>query len=68
MSVIANGPVIRPQGAGARLQTVWRRFARAMRRLDRGERYSPVLCVAALVMVGLIVKTMPAIQMLLAHD
>ena len=67
MSVIANGPVVRPQGAGAKLQLVWRRCARALRRLDRGERYSPVLCVAALVMVGLIVKTIPTIQTLLAH-
>ncbi len=40
----------------------WRRMMRALRRLDRGERYSPVLCVAMLLIVGLAVKSSPAIH------
>jgi hypothetical protein len=46
-----------------------RRAARAMRRLGHGERYSPILCVATLLIVGLLVKTAPLIQQVhLAHN
>jgi hypothetical protein len=40
----------------------WQRFARALRRFDEDERYSPVICVATLLIVGVIVKLIPAIQ------
>ena len=40
----------------------WRRVARALRRFDNDERYSPVICVATLLIVGVIVKLIPAIQ------
>ncbi len=39
-----------------------RRMMRALRRLDRSERYSPVLCVAMLLIIGLVVKSSPAIH------
>src|SRR5262249_43026345 len=39
-----------------------RQLARACRRFDAGEQYSPLLCVAMLLIVGLIVKLFPAIQ------
>jgi hypothetical protein len=35
----------------------WRRMMRALRRFDHGERYSPVLCIAMLLIVGLLVKS-----------
>ena len=67
MSVIASDTVIRPRRAGSKAR-IWPRFARVLRRFDRGERYSPVLCIAALLMTGLMVKTVPAIQTFLAHN
>ncbi len=35
----------------------WRRTMRSLRRLDHDERYSPVLCIATLLIVGLLVKS-----------
>ena len=43
-----------PGRIGAKRQG-WRRMMRALRRLD--ERYSPVLCIAMLLVVGLLVKS-----------
>jgi hypothetical protein len=63
MSVI--GYDARPRGTGPRM---WRRAARALRRLDRAERYSPILCVATLLIVGLLVKTAPIFHAYLAQN
>jgi hypothetical protein len=67
MSVIGYDAAARPRSVGAKRQ-VWPRVARAVRRLDRAERYSPVLCVAMLLIVGLLVKTAPLIHTYLAHN
>jgi hypothetical protein len=67
MRVIGFDASPRPQSVGAKRQ-VWPRRARAVRRLDRAERYSPILCIATLLIVGLLVKTAPIIQTHLAHN
>ena len=67
MSVVANDTAARPRRAGATAR-IWRQLARTLRRLDRSERFSPVWCIATLLIVGLIVKTVPAIQAFLAHN
>jgi hypothetical protein len=65
--VIGYDAAARPRNVGAKRQ-VWPRVARAVRRLDRAERYSPMLCVATLLMVGLLVKTAPMIHSYLAQN
>jgi hypothetical protein len=65
MSVIGHDAAPRPRGTKLR---VWRRVARALRRLDRTERYSPILCVTTLLIVGLLVKSAPIIHASLAHN
>jgi hypothetical protein len=67
MSVIGYDAAPRPRSVGAKPR-VWLRVARAVRRLDRAERYSPMLCVATLLMVGLLVKTAPMIHSYLAQN
>jgi hypothetical protein len=67
MSVIGYDAAARPRSVGAKRQA-WPRVARAVRRLDRAERYSPMLCVATLLMVGLLVKTAPMIHSYLAQN
>ena len=67
MSVIGYDIGVRPGGTGV-TRRMWRAFARRLRRLDRGERYSPLLCIATLLIVGLLVKTIPAIHLYLAHN
>ena len=64
MSVIGYDAAPHPRGTEPRM---WRGVARALRRLDRAERYSPILCVATLLIVGLLVKTSPIIHAYLAH-
>jgi hypothetical protein len=66
MSVIGYDAAPRPRSGGAKLQS-WPRMARALRRLDRAERYSPILCVATLLIVGVLVKSAPILHAYLAH-
>ena len=65
MSVIGYDAA-RPKRGGAKPQS-WSRMARAVRRLDRAERYSPILCVAILLIVGVLVKTAPILHAHLVH-
>lgn len=67
MSVVESDMVARPLRARAKPRA-WQGFVRSLRRLDGSEAYSPVLCISTLSIVGLIVKTAPAIQALLAHN
>jgi hypothetical protein len=67
MSVVESDMVARPGRARAKPRT-WQGFVRSLRRLGGSEAYSPVLCISTLLIVGLIVKTAPAIQALLAHN
>ena len=67
MSAIGYGAAPRPRNAGAKLR-IWLRLAPALRQLDRTERYSPILCIATLLTVGVLVKTAPIIQAYLAHN
>ena len=67
MSAVGSDIGVRPSGVRA-MRRIWRAFARGVRRLERGERYSPVLCIATLVIVGLLVKTVPAIHFYVAHN
>ena len=67
MSMIGYGTAPRPRSAGAKPR-IWPRLASALRRLDRTERYSPILCAATLLIVGVLVKSAPVIQTYLAHN
>ena len=67
MSVVANDTAARPKRADATAR-IGRQLARTLRQLDRSERFSQVWCISTLLIVGLIVKTGPAIQAFLAHN
>jgi hypothetical protein len=54
------------KGIGAKPR-FWRRLARAFRRFDRDERFSPLICIATLLIVGIAVKFIPVVQTQLHH-
>jgi len=67
MSTVGYGAFATPSGRRAKTQRL-RRFARALRRIDSDERYSPVLCIAMILVVGLIVKLTPVMHVYFAQN
>jgi len=67
MGTVGYGDLVTPSGLSAKGWR-WRRFARALRRFDRSERYSPVLSIALILVVGLVVKLTPVMHVYFAQN
>ena len=67
MRVVDSDAAVRPT-SGEPKSRLRRQLAHALRRRDGGNPYSPVLSVALLLIVGFIVKSGPAIHVLLTQN